>query len=61
MTCDVQRGIDLASGVPVYRQNAEAVRTYLVNGTIVPGDVLPSVRGLAADLGIHCNPAAQAY
>ena len=45
----------------MYRQIVEALRTYLVEGTIVPGDALPSVRHLAADLGIHFNTVAQAY
>jgi len=51
----------VASPVPVYRQIVEALRTHLVEGVIVPGDALPSVRRLAADLGIHFNTVAQAY
>jgi GntR family transcriptional regulator len=58
---DVQLKIDVASPVPVYRQIVEAFRMYLVDGKIVPGDVLPSVRCLAADLGIHFNTVALAY
>jgi GntR family transcriptional regulator len=58
---DVQLQIDLASPVPVYRQIVEAFRVYLVEGQIVPGDALPSVRRLAADLGIHFNTVALAY
>ncbi|HZU27622.1 MAG TPA: GntR family transcriptional regulator [Bryobacteraceae bacterium] len=61
MERDVQLRIELASPVPVYRQIVEALRTYLVEGTLVPGDVLPSVRSLAGDLGIHFNTVAQAY
>jgi DNA-binding transcriptional regulator YhcF (GntR family) len=53
--------IDLASPVPVYRQIVEAVRTLLVEGELRPGDELPSVRRLAAELGIHFNTVAQAY
>jgi GntR family transcriptional regulator len=58
---DVQLRIELASPVPAYRQIVDALRTYLVEGTIVPGDVLPSVRHLAGELGIHFNTVAQAY
>ena len=47
--------------MPVYRQIVEALRTYLVEGAIVPGDALPSVRTLAGDLAIHFNTVAQAY
>jgi DNA-binding transcriptional regulator YhcF (GntR family) len=61
VTRNVQLRIDLASPVPVYRQIVEALRTYLVEGRIVPGDILPSVRCLAAELGIHFNTVAQAY
>ena len=58
---DVQLRIDLASPVPAYRQIVDALRTFLVEGTLVAGDVLPSVRSLASDLGIHFNTVAQAY
>jgi len=58
---DVRLQIDFASPAPAYRQIVEALRTYLVEGAIVPGDVLPSVRRLAAELGIHFNTVAQAY
>jgi DNA-binding transcriptional regulator YhcF (GntR family) len=58
---NVQLRIDLASPAPVYRQIVETLRTYLVDGTLVPGDLLPSVRTLASELGIHFNTVAQAY
>ena len=61
MERDVQLRIDLASPVPVYRQIVETLRTYLVEDAIVAGDVLPSVRTLAAELGVHFNTVAQAY
>ena len=61
MTRDTQLRIDLRSPVPVYRQIVEALRTHLVEGAIVPGNVLPSVRSLASDLHIHFNTVAQAY
>ena len=53
--------IDLDSAVPAYRQIVEAVRIFLVSGKLKPGDVLPSVRRLALDLGIHFNTVAEAY
>ena len=53
--------IDLDSAVPAYRQIVEAVRILLVSGKLKPGDVLPSVRRLALDLGIHFNTVAEAY
>jgi GntR family transcriptional regulator len=53
--------IDLESPVPTYRQIVDALRIHLVEGQLAPGDVLPSVRRLALELGIHFNTVAQAY
>ena len=53
--------IDLASTVPVYRQIVDSLRMHLVEGDLVPGDVLPSVRRMAMELGITFSTVAQAY
>jgi GntR family transcriptional regulator len=53
--------IDLDSPVPNYRQIVDAIRLHLVDGDLAPGDVLPSVRRLALELGITFNTVAQAY
>ena len=53
--------IDLDSPIPNYRQIVDSLRTHLVDGDLVPGDVLPSVRRLALELGITFNTVAQAY
>ena len=53
--------IDLDSPVPNYRQIVDSLRTHLVDGELVPGDLLPSVRRLALELGITFNTVAQAY
>ena len=53
--------IDLASSVPAYRQIANAIRAFLVEGTFPVGDALPTVRRLAVDLGVHHNTVAEAY
>ena len=53
--------IDLASTVPVYRQIVDALRALLVAGSLPPGHLLPTVRHLAAQLGVHHNTVAQAY
>jgi DNA-binding transcriptional regulator YhcF (GntR family) len=53
--------INLASEVPVYRQIVDAVRPLLVDGKLAPGELLPPVRQLAADLGVHFNTVAEAY
>ncbi len=53
--------IDLSSRVPAYEQIVGEVRALLVAGELAPGDPLPTVRQLAADLGVHHNTVAQAY
>jgi GntR family transcriptional regulator len=53
--------IDLDSPTPLYRQIGDAIRALLVAGNLVPGDVLPPVRRLAIDLGLHFNTVAEAY
>jgi GntR family transcriptional regulator len=46
---------------PIYAQIADEVRRGRVLGMLRPGDALPSVRQLAADLGINPNTVKQAY
>ena len=53
--------IDLDSPIPNYRQIVDGLRTQLVEGELVAGDQLPSVRRLALELGITFNTVAQAY
>jgi DNA-binding transcriptional regulator YhcF (GntR family) len=53
--------IDLNGSVPVNRQIVDQLRTLLVDGALLPGNVLPSVRRLAIDLGVHFNTVADAY
>ena len=53
--------IDLASPVPAYRQIVDQARHLLVTDALAAGASLPSVRRLAADLGVHHNTVAEAY
>ena len=53
--------IDLDQEAPAYRQIADGLRQHLVNGALRAGDLLPPVRQLALDLGVHFNTVAQAY
>lgn len=53
--------IHLDSPVSVYRQITDALRGHLVDGRLKPGDLLPPVRQLAMDLGVHFNTVAHAY
>jgi GntR family transcriptional regulator len=56
-----QLTLDLRSGVPVYRQIIDQVRTGLAAGTLAAGDQLPTVRQLAVDLAINPNTVLRAY
>jgi len=47
--------------IPVYRQIADGIRAHCVDGRLEPGMRLPSVRRMAASLGVHHNTVAQAY
>ncbi len=53
--------IDIDSEVPAYRQIVDALRPMLIDGKLAPGELLPPVRQLAADLGVHFNTVAEAY
>jgi DNA-binding transcriptional regulator YhcF (GntR family) len=53
--------LNLESPVPAYRQIADDLRRHLVDGRLKPGDLLPPIRQLALDLGVHFNTVALAY
>ena len=53
--------LDLHSGVPVYRQLIDQVRSGVASGTLSAGDQLPTVRQLAVDLEINPNTVMRAY
>jgi GntR family transcriptional regulator len=53
--------VELDSPIAVYRQIEDAIRALCVSGQLEPGSKLPTVRGLAASLGVHFNTVAQAY
>jgi DNA-binding transcriptional regulator YhcF (GntR family) len=53
--------VNVDAAIPVNRQIVDQLRARLVEGAVVPGAVLPSVRRLALDLGVHFNTVADAY
>ena len=53
--------LDLADQRPIYQQIVDEVRRAVVTGSLVPGEPLPSVRVLAADLKVNPNTVQQAY
>lgn len=53
--------VDTSSGVPPYQQVREAVERAIARGDLSPGTRLPTVRALAANLGLAPNTVARAY
>ena len=53
--------VNLESPIPAYRQIAHELRRHLVEERLKPGDLLPPIRQLALDLGVHFNTVALAY
>jgi len=53
--------VDRQAGVPVGAQLASLIRSALSDGTLAPGDRLPSVRELAHAAGVNVNTARSVY
>ncbi len=53
--------LDGRSGVPPYLQIAEQLRQAIVAGVLRPGDQLPTVKSVVADLAINPNTVFKAY
>ena len=48
-------------GPPPYEQVRDRLRERIVRGSLLPGDRIPTVRGLADQLGLAPNTVARAY
>jgi GntR family transcriptional regulator len=53
--------IDPSSGLPIYIQIAQQIKTAVAMGRLLPEESLPSVRQLAVDLAVNPNTVARAY
>ena len=53
--------IEMTSEVPIYEQLKLRIIEGIAQGTLVPGEELPSVRQLAADLSVNMHTVAKAY
>ncbi len=53
--------IDASSGLPIYVQIVNQIKTGIAMGRLLPEDPLPSVRQLALDLAVNPNTVARAY
>jgi GntR family transcriptional regulator len=53
--------VDLRSGVPPYEQIRAQIAGFVGSGLLAPGTRLPTIRALAADLGVAAGTVARAY
>jgi GntR family transcriptional regulator len=53
--------VETSSGMPITRQIAAQVRAQCASGALKPGDRLPSVRALAAELAVNQNTILRVY
>lgn len=53
--------IELQSDVPIYEQVSRQIIEGIARGDMKPGDTLPSVRNLAADLGVNMHTVNKSY
>lgn len=49
------------SPVPIFQQILEEIRSQIANGTLTPGERLPSGRSLAASLEVNMHTVLRAY
>lgn len=57
----VQLAVDVTAATPVYEQLRAQIAGHIGVGSLRQGERLPTVRGLAADLGIAVNTVGRAY
>jgi len=57
----VYLAFDPNSGVPVSAQLIEQIKYLVVSGQLTPGEMLPSVRGLAMQLHLNPTTVARVY
>ena len=50
-----------SSNKPIYEQIVSQIKAMIMNGTLKPGDTLPSIRGLAKSLHISVITSQHAY
>ncbi|MEJ2447561.1 MAG: GntR family transcriptional regulator [Anaerolineales bacterium] len=57
----VEIEVQFQSRVPITEQIAHRVMELIAQGTIQPGEQLPTTRSLAVELGVNFNTVARAY
>ena len=53
--------IDPESSVPIYIQIEDSIHSFIAAGQLQPGEQLPTIRELAAEIRVNLNTVARAY
>jgi len=53
--------IDANNGIPIFEQIDRQVKFAIANGSLLPGERVPSVRDLATQTAVNVNTVARAY
>ena len=53
--------IDFSAETPIYTQLRDQIIIGIAGKTLAPGEALPSVRRMAADIGVNVNTVGKAY
>jgi DNA-binding transcriptional regulator YhcF (GntR family) len=57
----MELAVDPTSAVPLFEQVRGQIALAIENGDLAPADRLPTVRSMAADLGLATNTVARSY
>lgn len=57
----MQLKIEANNGIPIYEQLVRQIKFAVAEGTVVPGQLIPSVRDMARSLAINPNTVQRAY
>ena len=58
---NIRFSLDMADGVPIYRQIIRQIEYAILSGRLKSGDKLPTIRALAVELKTNPNTIAKAY
>ena len=53
--------LDYQSRVPIYEQIVQTIERYVALGILKPEEQIPSIRDMAAELGINPNTVTKAF
>ena len=57
----IQFNIAASSGIPIYKQVVEQIERMILNGYLVSGEFLPSVRQVANEINVNPMTISKAY